>query len=149
MECYKNVENVIIENVAVKPSYMSEDEIEIFYHINDGPKYEVSSMIKSHVEKHYDGGEIKSFIINSLTIEELLDKHNLKKIDWLLIDVEGLDAELVLDFNWSKYDIKKVDVEHLHLGNKKQEVFDLFENMGYKQINGSDLHGYDTGFIKN
>ena len=148
LECYKKVENVIIENVAVKPPYILEDKVEIFYHINDGPKYEVASMVRSHVEKHYNGGEIKSFIVKSITIEELLDKHNLINIDWLLIDVEGLDAELVLTFNWSKYNIKKIDIEHLHLGDKKQEVFDLFEKMNYKQINGSDLHGYDIGFIK-
>jgi ABC-type glutathione transport system ATPase component len=37
----------------------------------------------------------------------------------------GLDVEIVETFNWDKYDIKRVDVEHIHWGNKREYLFDL------------------------
>jgi FkbM family methyltransferase len=144
-ECYKDTPNSIIENVAIKLPGDNENEMVIHYHLDDGPKYEVASFDKNHILKHHTTDKIESIKIPSMTLEEILDKHNITKIDWLLIDVEGLDAEIVETFNWNKYDIKRVDVEHIHWGNKREYLFEKFYKMGYKLTEAKD-NIYDVEF---
>jgi len=143
-ECYKDFESVIIENVAVKTKSIPEEELTIHYYEGDAPTYHVASIYPEHIYKHYGVVPLNSFTIPCVTIEEILNKHNLKEFDWLLIDVEGLDAELVLNFDWSSYKIKRVDVEHLHLGNDSSRVLDLFQNMGYNKIESTNA--FDWAF---
>ena len=149
-ECYKNYKNAIIENIAVKLPHVEDDELTIFYHTNDGPQYGISSCDINHILKHVEfvpylkDGEIKSFKVPCVTMEELFDKYGIKELDWLLLDVEGIDAELLLSFNWKKYKIKRVEVEHLHLGEYKEQIANMFVNMGYVQTKA--LHEYDWAF---
>ncbi len=145
-ECYKHIKNKTIDSSAIG---LQEGEFELFWTPKDGPLFEVTSLVKEHVIKHWGDKDIRSIKVKVKTLEQLLDFYNLKNIDWLLIDVEGLDAEIALNFNWSKYKIKKVDIEHLHLNNNIQKVFNLFLSMGYKETKASDLYGYDIAFIKN
>jgi FkbM family methyltransferase len=144
-ECYENIENKIIDSSAIG---LEEGEFDLYWTPRDGPLFEVTSLVKDHVIKHWGNNDIRSMNVKVKTLEQLLDGYGLSKIDWLLIDVEGLDAEIALSFNWGKYEINKVDIEHLHLGNKKESVINLFLNMGYKQTEASDLYGYDIAFIK-
>lgn len=149
-ECYKNYENVIIENIAVKvPDNLSE-ELTIYYHTNDAPQYGIASCNIEHIYKHMEfvpylkDGEIKSFSVPCVTMEDLFEKYNIKELDWLLLDVEGIDAELLLSFDWNKYKIKRVDFEHLHLGEHKDQIKNMFLEMGY--IERNSLHEYDWSF---
>jgi FkbM family methyltransferase len=144
-ECYNQIENKIIDSVAVG---LTEGEFDLYWTPKDGPLFEVTSLVKEHVIKHWGNSDIQTINVKVKTLEQILDSYNLKNIDWLLIDVEGLDAEIALTFNWHKYNIKKVDIEHLHLGNKRQNVTDLFLNMGYQPTISSDLYGYDIAFEK-
>ena len=148
-KCYEKYENVYIENIAVKPTKDSPDEIEIFYHKQDEPHYEVASTSIEHVAGHHgnDYENISSFRIKSTTLDELLKKYGIKKIDWLLIDVEGLDAQIVENFNWGDYDIRRVDVEHIHFGEKWNKIFEFFYSMNYKHVVANDTR-YDAAFEK-
>lgn len=146
MECYKCFDNVIIKNIAIKSPNQTEDSLTIFYDTND-PGLQVASCDINHVLKHqhcWPGGEIKSFQIPAITLEELLDSYNIEKLDWLLLDIEGIDAEIILTFNWSKYQIKRIEFEHLHLGEYASQIHQMFLNMGYEQV--PSLHEYDWAF---
>ena len=110
-ECYKCFDNVIIKNIAIKSPNQTEDSLTIFYDTND-PQLQVASCDINHVLKHqhcWPGGEIKSFEIPAITLEQLLDSYNIQKLDWLLLDIEGIDAEIILTFNWSKYQIQRIE----------------------------------------
>jgi hypothetical protein len=89
-------------------------------------------------------GEIKSFTVPCITMEDLFEKYQIEELDWLLLDVEGIDAELLLSFDWKKYKIKRVEFEHLHLGNHKDQIRKMFLEMGY--IERNSLHEYDWCF---
>ena len=149
-ECYKNYENAIIENIAVKVPDNPSEELTIYYHTNDAPQYGIASCNIEHIYKHMEfvpylkDGEIKSFTVPCVTMEDLFEKYNIKELDWLLLDVEGIDAELLLSFNWNKYKIKRVDFEHLHLGQYKDQIKNMFLEMGYNERNS--LHEYDWSF---
>lgn len=149
LNCYKKYNNIIIENVAIIPqNWENGEKIEMFYHTGD-PTYETTSCIKDHLNKHeqfYQQGEIKSFYAPCMSLSQLFKKYNIKELDWLLLDIEGIDAEIILSFEWDKYNIKRIEFEHLHLGDKKNLIKEMFLDKGYIQINA--LHQFDWAFIK-
>lgn len=144
-ECYESIKNKTIDSSAIG---LEEGEFDLFWCPQDGPLFEVSSLVKEHVIKHWGDSDIRSFKVKVKTLEQVLDFHNIKNIDWLLIDVEGLDAEIILSLNLKKYNIKKIDIEHLHLGSKLNDVLNLFQKNGYFPIKAADLYGYDMAFEK-
>lgn len=144
-ECYKSIENKVIDSSAIG---LEKGEFNLYWTELDAPLYEVTSLVKDHVLKHWNGAEVKEMNVHVKTLEDLLDSYSLLNIDWLLIDVEGLDAQIVLGFPWSKFNIKRVDVEHLHLGKDREKVESLFSRLGYEKTESIDLYGYDMAFKK-
>ena len=148
--CYSKFNNIQIENVAIKTILQNQNTLTIYYHTNEHPHYSMASCDIEHIKKHItwcphlQGGEIKSFEVNCITLEELLDKHLIYEIDWLCLDVEGIDAEILLTFDWRKYSIKRVEFEHLHLGHYSNAIKNMMIGMGYKQVDS--LHEYDWAF---
>jgi FkbM family methyltransferase len=145
-ECYSAFPNAIIENIAIKTSDMEGDELTIYYYELDGPAFAVASTDPQHIKKHYGDVVLDSFIVPCITLDELFKKYELKEIDWLLIDVEGLDAQIALDFDWDSYTIKRVDIENLHLGEDSERVRSIFTSRGYQEINSTN--GFDWAFAK-
>lgn len=146
-KCYEKYDNVIIENIAIKPSNLPENKTKIYYRDFIGGNFEVASCSFEHVLYHdYVQGDINSFEVSCLSLEELLDKHSITSLDWLLLDIEGIDAQVILNFSWEKYDIKRVDFEHLHLKENKELIKQKFLDMGYHQIDS--LHDFDWAFTK-
>lgn len=146
---YSKYENIIIENVAIVPNKCEiGDQIELFYHTGD-PTYETTSSKIEHINKHmqyYNEGEIKSFYSVKTSLDQLLDKYEIKDLDWLLIDIEGLDSEIMMKFDFSKYNIKRVEFEHLHLGDTLDFIKRKLNDLGYSQVNS--LHEFDLAFEK-
>jgi len=146
---YSKYENIIIENVAIVPNKCEiGDQIELFYHTGD-PTYGTTSCKIEHINKHiqyYNEGEIKSFYSVTTSLEQLLDKYEIKDLDWLLIDIEGLDSEIMMQFDFSKYNIKRVEFEHIHLGDTLDFIQRKLHDLGYSQVNS--LHEFDLAFEK-
>lgn len=151
--CYSHYQNIFIENVAIKCPNNLNSSLTIYYHENDSPGYCVASCVREHVEGHYRDaygnvyGEIKSFDVPCTTIDDLFAKYNIVDLDWLLIDVEGIDAELLLTIDWEKYNIKRIDYEWLHLGDKKEEIENMFKRLGYVRTTGLQYF-YDDAWVK-
>ena len=53
-------------------------------------------------------------------------------ISLLALDIEGIDAEVLLDINLSNLKLKYISFEHLHLGNYKEDVLNHFKNNNYE-----------------
>ena len=150
-KCYEGYENVFIENIAIKPSSYEQDTLKLYYYEDDAPLYAITSCVKSHIEKHYghfnySEDKVHSFEVPALTIDELFLKYNIQELDWLLLDVEGIDSELLLNTDWSKYDIKKIEYEELHLGENKKPIEKIFKELGY--VRTIPVHHYDDSWIK-
>ena len=148
--CYQKFDNAIIENVAIKTVSDPNEEMTIYYHIDDAPDYQIASTDLNHILKHrhlyHDEGKIKSFTVPCLTLHELFEKYNIIELDWLLLDIEGLDAEILLTTDWKPYKIRRIEFEQLHLGGYKSAIYNMFIELGYKQV--KSLHEYDWAFEK-
>ena len=131
IDSYKNIKNVFLENVAITTD--GKNEISFYYHENDGPYYEVASTEINHILKHgYTIDKVIEIKVKSININQLFEKHNLKDIDFLVIDSEGLDDSIIKTINFEKYNISEIYFEYLHL--KNNDVYEFLEKMGYDII---------------
>lgn len=136
--CYDWVKNKVIENVAISTD--SKDSVVFYYHQNDGPEYQVASLDKSHITKHgYSAEGIVEIKVPCLTVNDIIQKHNLKTVDILYIDAEGLDDSIIYSIDFDKCEINRIYYENLHI---KTDVKGFLENKGYKIIDNVDLRGW-------
>jgi FkbM family methyltransferase len=76
------------------------------------------------------------------TLDKVLDKFKAPEIiDYLSLDVEGQEYNILSTFPFDKYKFRCITVEHNapHIGPKQQNLIrDLLENNGYKFVKGND-----------
>jgi len=91
-------------------------------------------------ERIANGWELKEKkIIKTFSINEILNKNIKKdqKIDFINIDVEGLDYEILKSLDWKKYNPEFLLVEELDIvdkdviGYEKTELYQFLKNKGY------------------
>ena len=132
----------------------SDTSITLYYHDLDGPnghpnhKFEVTSMVPDHLLKHgYPRSQLKDIEVPAMTLNALLDKYALTTIDYLFLDVEGIDFDVLKSLDFDRYDIKNLQIEHIHLDKMELNAFMI--EKGYRPLDKSlDPCGYDTLFRK-
>ena len=147
---YKNYSNVKIFNIAISPDNISKKKMNFYYCLNDAPNYQIFSNSKSFVEKHFPKGVIKRKTVKCMSISKFFEKNNIKKIDYLSIDIEGMDYEVLLNLDLNKYLIKHISFEHLHLNfiQKIKIIYKLIRHNYYFSGMGFDLRKMDWMFTK-
>ena len=141
-----------IENIAIVPD--DRQSVKLYYHVEDGPKndtrksFQVASIDPQHIKRHsYDEKTIQYVDVPACRLNALLAKHNLHTLDYLFMDIEGIDMEVLESIDFSTYDIRMLQIEHLHLDVNRLHSF--MNSKGYRPTKGIDYHGFDTMFIKN
>ena len=146
--CYKNYENVNVLNFAL--TYEESKECEFFFTEDDAPNYQVCSLDINHVKKHYPNSTINSFKIKALNINEFIENYVSNKIDYLSIDLEGIDYEILMKIDLLKTTIKNISIEHLHLNKSQKKIMiNHLNKNGYSYCgNGYDHQNFDYLFKK-
>jgi FkbM family methyltransferase len=79
---------------------------------------------------------IQTKSISVAPLSEILGKHidNNQEIDYLNVDVEGLDLEVLQSNDWSKYRPKTITVEDIHFdadNPKASDIYSFVKKQGY------------------
>lgn len=75
------------------------------------------------------------FEVQSKTLNDILvENYAPTKIDFLSIDVEGFELEVLNGIDFSKYIFFVISVEHNYNSEKRAEIFRILKRHGYKQI---------------
>ena len=135
---------------------VGQKEEELYYHIFNEPALNSFSKELSETrDKAQDSYFIKDIIkVEVKPLDKILDIHLINnEIDFLNVDVEGLDLEVLKSNDWSKYRPKFVLVEILTSSLHdihKDPIFQLMKEKNYiifsKQVNTVFFKDY---FIKN
>ena len=141
------IDNVVIEDLAIFPDD-SKETVELYYtKEEESCNFQVTSVDLTHVLKHFPHLRyLDRFEAQCMTLNKLFDKYNLKIIDYLFLDIEGIDFEVLTSIDFDKYDIKHLQIEHLHLNH--QQLIDFMTSKGYKRGVAYDSTGFDTMFDK-
>ena len=137
VENYKNYNNVIFENVAISVN----NQISHLYKIDHSKeeKYKsehfkgIMSFDKGHLIKHgVKKNDIVKEEVKSISINNLIKKHKLNKVDLLFVDAEGYDADIIEDFLKTSLMRPIIIFEYLHVSNKKfKDLVDSLNNKKY------------------
>jgi FkbM family methyltransferase len=148
---YSKNDNIKIYNLAIIPDNIDLKMMDFFYCLEDFPNYQIFSNSKSFVKKHFPNGNIKKKSVECLKISDFFNKNNIKKIDHLSIDIEGMDYFVLINLDLKKFKIKNISFEHLHLSfwQKIKIVHKLMINGYFFSGMGFDLRKSDWMFTKN
>ena len=134
---YKEYKNIIFENLAISVN----DEISYLYKVNPiklknyiGDHYiGISSFDKNHLIKHgVKKNDIIKEKVDSISIKDLILKHNINKFELFFVDAEGYDADIVSDFLNSSLIRPVIILEYLHIPNEKfQNLTNLLKEKKY------------------
>ena len=147
--CYKKFPNAKIFNLGITTK--RERKLNFFYTEDDAPHYQVYTTRKNHLKKHYPNSQIKTFSISTITINKFLkEKIKSKIIDYLSIDLEGMDYESIMSINIKKKIIENISIEFIHMNKfqKKNMINHLTKN-GYSYAGyGYDHNNFDLLFVR-
>lgn len=133
--CYKDYENVIIENIIVTDDPSKTTDV-IFYHNEDSKHsnmFELASLNRLHslkVRSQYDESGIIGRSVNCMTLNKLLEKHNITDLDLLFVDTEGFDDKIIYSIDFDQFKINEIYYKNLHIDSEQLKIF--LENKNYK-----------------
>jgi len=117
---YRCVSSTTGERVPFVQS--SEPVYSTLYHFSD-PNH--------HVDKRIAG---ETYDIETITLNDLLEEHKAPVlIDYLSIDTEGSEYDILKNVNFSKWKFRIITVEHNYNANRKS-IFDLLTQNGYERV---------------
>ncbi len=121
--------NDINLNIAISKK---SGEVDMFYQ----KKLSQLTTIKRQTANNVFQGKIMSKKIISKTLTEVLNnsKYNQKKIDFLDIDVEGADLEVLESLDFNIYAPEIVCVEDISKNKKNSDIFNFLLEKNYKKI---------------
>lgn len=103
----------------------------------NGPLTNLLSSLKEysnhdhHSEARKDSNEI---LVETITLNQLFEENNApSKIDYLSIDTEGGEYEILNSLNWEKYDISLITVEH-NFTQQRENIYNLLVSKGYRRV---------------
>jgi hypothetical protein len=84
----------------------------------------------------------------TITLTDLLNLYNApNKIDYISIDVEGSELEVLAGFDFSQYDVKMFSIEYESKENREQINLTMSKN-NYTRVD-FDEHCTEDRYIKN
>ena len=133
---YKGYSNLNFENSAISVN----DEIQNLYKVNPKKlsKYGnhipgITSFNKNHLIKHgVKKTHIVKELVNSISIKDLIVKYKLDTLDLLIVDAEGYDGDIIIDF-FKNISIRPIIIlEYIHIKNETfKTLIDQLEKQEY------------------
>jgi FkbM family methyltransferase len=130
---FNRLQNNYKNNSLVKPIQnlvtTNGGEVEFF----EGGEGYTNSVVEG-VIRSWEKEEIKSTKRSSISITDLILNECDGQIDWLHLDVEGLDAELIMSIDETKVQLPNFMIfeDHNLSIDKKNEIYSWLHNKGYK-----------------
>jgi FkbM family methyltransferase len=147
LELFKNRPNVKIDiNCVWKESGKQIDFLECLGREN------VVSTIEQF--RNQDGASERRkygriYPVNTISLTDLLIKHQAPQIiDYLSIDTEGSEYEILNNFDWDKYTFRIITIEHNYVVEMRNRIFELLSLHGYTR-KFTEISYIDDWYVKN
>jgi FkbM family methyltransferase len=134
--------NSLIEKKIV---WSKSGEFKEFFQTND-PNF--SGTLPLNKKNHNRKSKNSNFQtkIETITLDDLLKKHDAPKvIDFLSIDTEGSEYEILNNFNFNEYQIRVICCEHNYTADR-EKIFDLLTAKGFTR-KFTDISLWDDWYV--
>jgi FkbM family methyltransferase len=107
-----------------------------------------TDLFKSNYTELREDVNNKRFKVKTITLKDLLIEYNApKQIDYLSIDTEGTEFDIISNFDFNKYDIKIITVEHYFNDEESNKIYDYLKQFNYERVL-TELSGQDDWYVK-
>ena len=90
----------------------------------------------------------KKYSIKTITLNQLFKKRGIKRIvDYISIDTEGNEFEIIKSFNFRKYKVSIMSIEHNFNLKKRSQIYKLMNKNNYKRV-FKNISYMDDWYIK-
>ena len=123
-----NRKNSICYNEAV----YNQSGLTLAFNIVNG--HDLLSGISEHIDKYKDFVDKNKTIIQVQTISllDVLDKANAPLfIEYMSLDTEGSEFEILKNFDFGKYTFGLIDIEHNYIEPRRTDIKNLLLSKGY------------------
>ena len=108
--------------------WSSSNENLLFNQIGELSTVDLFSNSDMHSQMRKQG---RKYQVKTISLEDLLDKYDAPLvIDYLSLDTEGSEFEILSSFNFEKYKFKIITCEHNFTSNR-EKIYDLLTEKGY------------------
>lgn len=77
----------------------------------------------------------KKYKVETLSLQDLLEKYKAPyEIQFLSIDTEGSELDILEGYNFKNYKIKSICIEHNNVKNNRDMIFKLLKKNGYERV---------------
>lgn len=113
-----------------------------FTQTRNGLNSAISSFVKS--SRRLQG---QSYEVETVSLDDLLDQHNAPQvIDFLSIDTEGSELDILGAVDFDRWSFRVLTVEHAHLP-QQDEIHTLLSAQGYTRVM-ADISRFDDWYVK-
>jgi FkbM family methyltransferase len=127
----KNVSSNKLKNVTLLNKAVTSKNARIIFEIVKGRTTVGSTKV---YEKYRDKEKLRKIKIDSITLEKLCRKYNIRSIDLLKIDVEGSEFDILKSSKNILPKIKKIVVEYHNAQKTKEKVKRILSKNGFKML---------------
>jgi len=137
---YDGISGVEFENVAIDNS----NKASAILYVPKASK--IASLDKNH--QPAKGSKKKKVVVNLSTLDKIMEKHSIDHLDFLNIDAEGYDFEVIKSLNFDKCRPSIIHYEHRHLGKIKVSCEEFLINRNYVLFfNRNNTVAIDKGIL--
>ena len=149
-ERFQKKNNIYFENIAIS----DERKQTKFYYVKKNAIKKlgkdwasgIGSFKKKHILDHHrkrfkiTNYDIEEIDIQILIFDDLVKKYNIDEVEFLFIDTEGFDYNIIKTINFDKININKIKFEYKHLDDtfkyevRLSELRNKFSKLNYKEI---------------
>ncbi len=139
----ENRPNASIETLCV----WKDSNSKVIFNDTKIPELSTINLFSAKDSHKYSRLNGKHYEVQTISLNDLLIKHKAPKyIDYLSIDVEGSEYEILNAFDFNLYSIGVITVEH-NFSAQREKIFTLLTSKGYKR-KYENLSYWDDWYVK-
>ena len=143
-DLHRNRPSAFIEELCV----WKQSDIQLTF--NETKNRELSTLDSfSNLDSHRELRQIgQKYEVTTISLTDLLDKYSAPRtIDYLSIDTEGSEFEILSAFDFDKYSFSVITCEHNYT-SAREKIFELLTSKGYTR-KFEELSLWDDWYVKN
>lgn len=139
---------------ALTENRLCDIDFRCIYSSNGKTLFKETSLPELSTISHFESGDYhanhrtsgKYYEVETITLVEFLKDHNAPvEIDYISIDTEGSELDILTAFDFSKYSVKIFTIEHNFTPNRRK-IQDVMKSKGYSRV-FSEISDFDDWYV--
>jgi FkbM family methyltransferase len=141
--CY--IENKCVFSESGKNLYFTETRLGEFSFLNAYPPND--KVVGKEIANERMNG--KTYKVETISLNDLLQKYNCPKVfEYLSIDTEGTEYEIIKNLNFNKYISKIITIEHNYNEIERNKIYNLLTKHNYSRVL-EEVSCWDDWYVRN